>query len=278
MVMNQKQAAPTEDAGRSQDGVETLKDPILKRVIDEDPLVRFVYTWRTQIMWILALALCIGYVRYYLRQSHQESMKRGADVYAEMRGEFNQIDALRRQLDRTRDDLGKLKEDAADKKKELAQKSEGLEKDLKEAEAKFSGKLAALGDQKEPYNLIAGEYKTLMAVRADEALKLSDSLPALDGTTLAKEGAARRFFTELKALLIGRSLLDKPDTYQKGAKILQQLAESGGFVGVSAALTLARVAEGDAERAKALAALETVMKQQPEQASLVEEEIERLKS
>ena len=87
---------------------------------------------------------------------------------------------------------------------------------------------------------------------------------------------AERFTAELGAMIKARQLLDETSTVTEGRELLAALAERGEYVHVSAALSLARIAESSDERAVALEVLTGLLNRTPEQTELLTPEIERL--
>ena len=249
------------------------QDPFIKRVITEDPLFRFLFKWRRPIIWLAAAAAAVVYVQYYLDQSRQESRRRGADLYADVRKEMKSLEALQDEAaDLAR---GGGKKEGEEKAKLDGKKAE-LAKSIEDSQARLSGKLSALGDQKPPYNALAKAYRALAAARAGEAGPVEQALKGFDLERSFELPGQEGLFVELPALLLARSLLDSEAGQKAGRETLRMLAEKGRFARVAAALTLAGVAESEQDRSQALALLQEVKKAMPEQGSLIEGEIERL--
>ena len=131
-----------------------------------------------------------------------------------------------------------------------------------------------LSDALEPYKKLSALINTLAAKeRGDVAtLKSLASQYSIDLITKAK--GSDRMVAELSALAVARALLDLPDGEKQGSDMLKALAEQGETVGISAALSLARLASSEDEKKQAQALLKNLSEKRPEQAALLKNEIQ----
>ncbi|NLF25502.1 MAG: hypothetical protein GX589_07580 [Deltaproteobacteria bacterium] len=237
-----------------------LQDPLIKRVINEDPLFRFLFKWRRPLVWALVLVACLAYIQFHLNQSRQENKNRGADLYAEVRKEFLLLERLDKEL--------------ADKKDESDQEKERLTQELKSVKDRLNGKLDALQDQKEPYRKIGQAYRALTAVKTGDPKQFESLMSQLDlDRELASVASEEALYVELPALLLARALLDHEEGVEMGKRTLRTLSQKAKYVRVSAALTLSTIAQSEGERAEALALLQQIQKDLPEQGSLIEHQL-----
>jgi len=274
----------TEDTDSSDPSEGTVQDPtasetVVSRTIAEDPLFRFLFAWRWSIIVVAIAFLGALYIRDTARSSHEEGMKRAADIYFDLREEFGEFEQIQGRLVRAQREGADTKKEEEEISKEDREKQLAvIEGELELSKRKLVGKIEALSDQKYPYSQIAVVYEGLLTVQNGDFTAADGYLEKFNWSEISDTGSSERFFTELGAMLLGRALLDNEETYQKGVDTLRALGVGGQFVHIAASLTLSKIASSVEEKNEALALLENILNNQPEQISLLEGEIKRLKS
>jgi len=231
--------------------------------IEEDPFFRFLWQWRRQIGMIILVAAAVWYITYRSQESYVASMKRASAIYATVRDGFDTL---------------------ADKQKELttaqaaedAEQVASIEDDIKEVPRILQERLTVLAQQKFPYDQVAAAYKGLLAVQSGDMESVAAQLAELQWKEAGSPLSPERFYAELPALIFARTLLDTKDTYSQGHTALMALAKEGSFARVSAVLTLSQIAESEEEKKKVRTVIEEILEDEPEQRSLLSEELERL--
>lgn len=273
-----------------------LKETGISERIAEDPLLRFIGKYWQHVVFLVAACVIISYAFQAFQSTRENSLKTASERYARVRSEFTQLEQLDRDIAKLRIEVAKEPlassssqgvapagqggATVSEKATRLAEK----EKKRGEAQARFDQTLQALADSKEPYKRIAKLYG-ILSQRLGGAGAPAGAVAAspLDVGVLAtweQSGgptSAERFFGELEALIVARALLDVPERLGEGVAALKALATRGSVARVSAAISLAQLAQSPNERAEARTLLEAIRTQQPEQSDQVRDEIARLK-
>lgn len=252
-----------------------IDDPNISAAIKEDPLFRFLWKWRSQIGLVIIIVGAGWYFKYRMESTHTASMKAAAGAYAVLREDIDSVASLQKELV----DLRKKVKEAGEEAEEAdTTKIKELQGSLDTVERRYEGKLSALQDQKFPYNKIGSIYKTLDAAKAKNPNKLVSTIDSSSWRAInVGEEPAERFFSELEVLLAARALLDDSNAENKASDTLKDLATNGSFVGASAALTLAQIADSAEEQGEVRKIIESLQAAQPEQGGLLEEALARLK-
>ena len=226
-----------------------IEDEIKERA-KEDPFARFLLEGWRQVVTVLLVVVAIVYIKNSYVKNQEASLEYAADRFAQVRLE---LDALREAQQAAPAEGAKPEEIKAPKAEDAAKK--------------FNEGLRALEETRAPYNELAPLYAAMGSLLKGETV-LAGELPAGEGPA--------RLAEELKQLVVARSKLDVPASAAEGRQILERLAAEGSFVGISAALSLARIAQTPDERSKAAALLSRIEEQHPEQVNLVDPELKRL--
>lgn len=224
----------------------------IRRVLEEDPLVRFVRDrWRALLVVILFVGAAF-YVRTAFHETNEKALQTLADLYANIRSEYQLIQGRE----------ASLPELSADSSEEGRRKFAEAQQQVKDARAALLNAANALKGEKQPYATIGDLYAGLLGQDIRGAGEVDSSKAAL--------------VSELEALLRAKKLLDFPETRIEGRDALKTLAEQSQFVHAVAALSLSMGARGTEERDIALKTLEHVRGLHPEQSDLLSPEILRL--
>ncbi len=216
----------------------------------EDPLFVFLKNQWQNLLWGVVIVLVVLYGKNAFEQSKQANLERASDVYVRLKQEYEQFTAM--------EDINATA--------------------YKETQKRLQGYVSALRDEPSPYDQVATLYDSLLAAHSGDTDKVQNMLGSIKLSDIDVSNADQRLFAELSLLSLSRSLLDKEDAVQTGKATLYELATNGAFVRVAAALSFARVAKEVEEREKAAAVLEDIVRAQPEQAELVENELAVLKN
>ena len=245
-------------------------DPALSQET-RDPIGEFLKKqWRPALI-VVVLAFAAIYVRDTLRASHQVSLEASANSF------FKAQEALE-DFRKAKKTLAELEAKPLSKEKEKQLEEEKLRSeasaDLALRGDRLKQSTLVLSDALEPYKKLSALINTLAAKeRGDVAtLKSLASQYSIDLITKAK--GSDRMVAELSALAVARALLDLPDGEKQGSDMLKALAEQGETVGISAALSLARLASSEDEKKQAQALLKNLSEKRPEQAALLKNEIQ----
>lgn len=236
-----------------------LEDEIREKA-KEDPFARFLLEGWKQFAIILLAAGAIMYLRQAYTNTQEKSRQYSADRYAQLRGEFAELRDISLPEAKPEADKGKQPEagDQAKKKEELEQKMEEA--------------LKAQEEVRQPYSELFSVYRLLLGEMAGKPVAAPVSVDSLP----VENDSPARLADELSLIITARQKLAGPDTAMEGRKILRQLSETGAFVNIGAAISLARAAATSEERSDALSVLKTLKEKRPEQAKLLDPEIEGL--
>ena len=252
----------------------------LDEAAEEDPIVRFfVDNWR-QLLLAAAVAGLIWLSWRTFESTRLADLDQAAGVYESVRSQHQQILSTEQQLASERAKQVKT-QGASEQAGEAAQdevdtRIAELTKALESGNQAMLGTLGALSGSRGPYSKVAVLYRTLASVRAGDVDALDANVGIPDWTTVDAEAGEDRFFAELLALIKARAWLDSD--LERGRSALLGLVNQGVYVNVSAAQSLAGVAETAEQRSNALSALQALTRRAPEQAELLSDELERLKA
>ncbi len=255
-------AAEVEVVGRPSRNGNPL--PIIPEQQVEDPVAKFIWTHRKELTLTVLAGLALFYVIHTFQENRRARMAEAADMFHSVQEQFDNFTQASVRLSEQRS-LATVK--AEDLKKQ--------EDALTEQRARLDQSLRALADTDPPYTELAALYRGLLARSAGAA---SEAASLLGGFAWRSEAvdSSKRLHGELAQLAFARSLLDDDASREQGMSLLKDLAREGAYVRVVAAVSLARIATSDAQRAEAKALLAAVVQAQPEQADLVKGEVERL--
>ncbi len=220
----------------------------LEKVV-EDPLAKFIKRHQNAILNILlVVVVCYTGFQFYTK-SVREAQQIAADNFNELRREVVELIGSD----------GKLKEITPKIKS-------GIEE-----------KLNALSHERKPYDTLALAYKNLYQLRTGELKDYEGALAALnaipDSEKLYGDG---KIFAEMAGLLVLRSELDDNSLRAKAFDGLTKMAKDAQYLRLPAALAAAHVAESEEERETVRSILESFNETNPEQASLIEAELDQL--
>lgn len=244
-------------------------DPALVRAKQEDPFFKFISQhWRNL---LVAAVVVLGgyYVVTRLQTTQYESQVSASDLFGKAQESFTEVVTLEERL---RAFPAVPTDPKADPKVVETQAKEraDLELKLKEANEKLSQRVAALNDVKAPYNYLASLYNSFKAARVGD-------LAGVDTHSRQVGSEGNSIFAELSQLAAARVLLDDPNRRAEGVKKLLDLASASNYVSVSAAVSLARVANTSEERTQAIRVIDTIITQSPEQTDLLKEDLAQLR-
>ncbi len=263
--MEQKKPEATPVQGDEVVGAGIFDDEVMRRTVLEDPLAKFVNKNWLQIIGVLIVVAVVyfGYVQFM--SAYQTRMSGAADLYRKVREEYAALTETR---------ASAVKETDAKKKEELT-------KSTQESSRKLSESIRALGDASYPYSEIARIYQALVLITVPPGGALTADVKAARQVLQPlnweqeKTGSPKRLLAELRALLLGRTLLDDPSTIAEGRSMLKTLAQRGAVVHTAAALSLSQIASTDEEKKEAKAVLESLRSQHVEQGEVIDSELQR---
>lgn len=228
-----------------------------------DPMVRFVWRWRSQFFGI-ACVILLGVLYYtYSQEAFRSSMNEAARVFSEGRAELVRYN-----------DLVKEREQAT-KTDATTVNLEGLNSKIGESLKLASAKFDVLAQSPGIYETLGRVYKLVLDVKSGQLEKALNDVQRLDyqNNSLSED---QKFYYELAWLFVARSVLDSETLRQNGLGLLQQLTKTGQFAAVPAAITLTNLAESDEERKTARETLDALLERQPAQGELIEQVLESL--
>lgn len=274
-----------------------------------DPLQLFFARWWRQ-LGLLALALTVvAYAYGIFRQTFEDSMRSSADLFARVRSEYRQISEARQSLralgpvseasekssEKTSDKGGEkttanTKDSSAKKsgaksnnatpdaeKSDTVAQRAALEKQITESSTRINEQLGALANSREPYQTLGAFYGALVKADAGDLSELRGLVQRSEAGGV-DQSPQLRLAGELATLALARSLLDDGKTLDEGRRLLLRLIERGEETAVSAASTLALIAENPEQCAETLAAVQSLQQRAPEQADLLEGPLKRLEA
>ncbi len=250
-------------------------DPALAQAKEEDPFFGYIANnWRQ--LLVTAVVIFGGYYIYTRYQQAQNlSFIAAADLLVKVQETSKELTELQSKLITLNQPQVGEKEDVK-KGTDLAKEKEALQKQVDETKEKFSQRLAALSDAREPYGNLANLYRGLNASKSGDIASLKSAVGAVNDQLSDSNDDGSVLVQELATLMLARSLLDNADTYIEGRDQLKTLATEGKFVHSSAAQTLARVSATDEEKQDALSIIDQIISTHPGQSDILKEEKERL--
>jgi hypothetical protein len=249
-----------------------FEDPAIARAAVEDPFAKFVLQhWKRAALVILA-ALAVGYGVMNFRAIREQKRANVSALFADMRNAYSQMTFQEATLIQARIELAEATDSA--KKTEIEKKIAETEKTLGEQRIKIEKMSEALEDNvEEPFPRLARLYRGLVAVRSGDLAKARTALATDPWETTGTPGSPQRVVAELGAFVLGKGLVDDPESVKEGKQMLAGLAERGDTARLGAALAFAAVAETTEERSSAKRFLEAIQSQHPEQSKFVLEAI-----
>lgn len=243
-------------------------DPALARET-RDPIADFIKAqWRPIFVGVL-LIFAILYVKNTMQESHQRGLEASADALFKTQEAFASFKEAQKKVKEL--EAKPLSTDTKAKEKELEDRG-AAQNDLRSKDERMQQTLAVLGDSKAPYNKIADLMKLLVAHEKGDVSAMRTALGKYSTESLPKLAGPDRFVAELSLIALGRALLDTPETEAEGRNILIALAKQGQVVGVSAALTISRIASTEDQKKEARALIADLTARNPEQAAALQEQ------
>lgn len=239
-------------------------DPAIAQAKAEDPLFDFIAKNWQQLLFAAAIIFGGHYMYTRYQSTQYDSRVSASDLFAKVRSSAQELIIAEREL-------ASLKSQTDEAQKASLEEAE---KKVTEAESSLKQRVAALSDAKQPYAELSNLYKGLAAIRAGNLDQASQDFSQI--INLAKTNPDMELYSELARLQLSRSRLDLPEQYSQARSDLKSLAENGHYVNVVAATVLARVSTTSEEKTEALNVLQSLAKMHPEQADLLEEDLERL--
>ena len=280
-----------------------FEDPAIQLAAKEDPIFIFFQNWWRQILVVVAIVLAYQYGVDKFRQTYEASMKRSSEVFSRVRSEFNELKGFSRQLEKNSTELATLKSklvakgntetplkegepeankdtNEADQKQidQIEKRLSDAQKNFNESKRKLGQYLEALADAKEPYSQIAVLYNGLVAHTSGDIEAMKSVLSGFSWESVTDLESNDRFLSELAASSLARALLEEDATYEEGKALLTKLANQGYYTHVTAAVTLARLAQTADEKKEVATILESILSKEDEQTNLIEPELERLQN
>ena len=252
---------------------ELFEDLTVARTIREDPVFKFLFKWWRQILTVAVAVVIVFYGRCQFEQARALRMSEASDLYVRLENEFSNLRSLGQELQelKSREQNG-VRGDA-----DWSKKVGELEEKIGDSNRRLKELLASLQDTRAPYEGLASLYKVLADEFSGNTKEVSEALNPAHNFAQIESGRPERFFAELKALVSARALLDSGAGFSEGRALLAELAQEGQFVNVAAAVSLARISLSPEEKSAAAALLEKVVSAHPEQAELLDEEIQRMR-
>lgn len=242
--------------------------PTSLRVLDgqtelaEEDLIRlgeFFSKWGREILIAVAVAVAIFLVTKFLRETDAKQRKIASSKYEEARGTFSELKSA-------------VAAQAGAKAEEASAKAQNVET----VKAKLTEQLKVLHDAKEPYRSIADVYQALSFNLTGDAVAAKKLLAELDLNAKLSDPKADTMFIEFASINLGRALIDSPESFTDGWKVLITLTEKAKYVSTNAAIVLADVARTPEERAQAKSALDALAARAPESQEMLKASIKRL--
>jgi hypothetical protein len=249
-------------------------DPALVKPNQNDPIAKwFSIYWSKLLVAIVAILTVVYFVNSY-RESYLSSMRSVADSSASLQESYKDLLKVSIDLEKANKELSAVTGDKKDAETKLA----NTKKDFDDKKGNFQQLLKSLSLSREPYVYIAEVYKILGAKAIGEPISASDFNSVSNWKAKGKPDSDERYYSELAALLLARTFLDDSEKKDTAVKLLNELGKEADYVNVSAAITLANIANSKESQDAALKLLESLAQKQPGQADLLNEEIKRLKA
>lgn len=242
-------------------------DPALTREA-QDPVAEFLKArWRPILVAVL-LVFAVLYIKSSLQESYQRSLSASADAFYKAQDALENLKTAKKALKELED---KTLPTVAAEKEKAEKDREAARTELKSREERMQQTIVILGDSMAPYSKLADLMKALVARESGDVQAIRGALGKYSPDTFGQLKGSDRFISELSLLALGRALLDSPDTEREGKNILVALAKKGEIAGVSAALTISRIAESEQDKKDAQALITDLAARYPEQAAALKE-------
>ncbi|MBX7143725.1 MAG: hypothetical protein K1X79_04680 [Oligoflexia bacterium] len=252
-----------------------FQDPALNASIQRDPLFLFLKQWWRHVAVVAAVALLGVYAKGVFDENRRAELGQAADTYANLQQALKQMPTLETKLTQAQSDLAAA---AVDKKEAAQAKVKEAQAELDKAKVRVEGVLKTLAETREPYKTLAQLHQGVLSAQALDIDNVLKVLSPDRWRTIEVGSSADRFYAELEALVVARAFIDSQTHHEQGRALLASLAEQGHFVAITAATSLARVAETSEQRAQARAVLEKLAAAHSEQSDLVNPVLEELQS
>lgn len=211
----------------------------------EDPLVRWFEKNSNKIFWIIVAVFAAFYLRGVYLDTQLTSRRESADTYAQVRSRFDDWTAA-------------LVAEKEEERKTADQKKAALEESIK-----------ALSDTKEPYRSLAPLYTSLVALKSNSTLVP----PSLEATS---KNELNKLTSELEALAIARTGLDKQEKREESLGLLKKLVQKSDFVAAPAAAILADLSVSEDEKAETKKLINDLIAARPELSKILKESVDKL--
>jgi hypothetical protein len=195
----------------------------------------------------------------------EKTMRGAADVFAVTRREYAELIT-------TIDQIGKIDSSTDEGKVSLKEATEKRDQIM----ARLRSNLVALSNERDPYSSLAALYGGLTKLANNDLVGAEADFSAVNWEALPSESSSGRLLGELAALNIARAKLDSDKSAKDGKQLLEKLAKNGHFVNVSAVTILGMIAQTDEEKTKAANLIADVLQLNPEQADILQPELDRL--
>ncbi len=249
-------------------------DPALVKAKQDDPFFKLINSHWRESLFFVAFVLAGYYVVTNLQRSFYESKVASSDVFQKAQASLGEIVSLERELSTLINQKVDLKRDTKEAQELRNKKLDEAKAKLKAAQDTLSQRVAALGDQKVPYNKLAPLLSLSAAATTDDRdgiKKISEEIISKTDTSITGV-----LVSELAQLSKARVSLDSTETRSIGLSELVALVNNSKFVSTAAAATLAKVSSSDEERAQAKAAVENLLTRSPQQRDLLAQELKEL--
>lgn len=255
-------------------------DPTLAQTAAEDPLFKFLSTHWKQVLLLIGAVLAGYFGNQSFQETYLSSMRRSGELFSNLQKQIDQIDIEQGALLSLREEAKQKSADAAvseAQKEEIAKNIKEKEQSLIKLQERSGEMITALSDSREPYNELALLYRQLLQTRAANAASIAQLQPVRSDWENVDAKSAERFISEASAFNAAGLKLDRADSASQASETLKNLSKNGVYLHVPAALRLARIASTVEQRAEALIVLEELSTRMPEQSSVLQAEIARLK-
>lgn len=247
-------------------------DPAIAQTVEEDPLLRFFAKHGKSILIGIGVVLALLYGFNRFQETQRDSIQRASDQLLNANRELQNVIRLERELA-----LLALKPEpetkAAEGEGKDAPKSERekLSQELGEAQARLSGSLSGLRDERPPFSEIAEVYRMVAEMAKKDAVGLSTLPVELTSRWQSEQGSgSTRILSEVSALVSARAKLDSEADRAAAVVELNNMVDNGTYVGVAALATLATIASDEAAQQQVQEKLAAMLAAHPEQRELLE--------
>ena len=250
-----------------------------ERPQQKDPALELLKRYLKPVLIGFAIVGAVWYGKLSFENSRKLSLEGASESFDTFRDDIESYSEVKAQLVKDAAnaniaDAAKLSED----------KRKDLEKREKELKSKVEEEARALASVKEPYKTLSKVYEAIFLSKTGDLQKSRDLLQEMLGAddsiwklgqdeTVFKKGD--KIFLEGALLKLANTLIDAKDP--KGLELLKKIANEGSIFAVPAGISLANLADTPDRRADALVILLALQTKFPEQASGLDDEVEKLK-